>query len=146
LSTAADEIRAAGVAAGTALAEKAASAAQSLQSAKDALRGTLESNYRLTTPETRTALRNSAAADIERGRNSGILRSNFSTGSRTRQFEAASFVRQVELQRAQISQQQSLIDSLDANTKAERNIRINVTMNSDGSANVNQTESQAALL
>jgi hypothetical protein len=144
LGTAADEIRAAGVAAGTALAEKAASAAQSLQSAKDALRGTLESNYRLTTPETRQGLRDLANADVQRGKQSGILRNDFQTGSRSRLFEAAAFVRQAELQKAQITQQQSLIDALNANTKSER--QITITLNGQNIPTSAVADSQAALL
>lgn len=146
LSTAAEEIRLAGEEAGAALAERAASAAQSLRGAQDALRGTLQSNFRLLPQQQRQSLLDSARADIERGRQSGILRPDFGAAGRRRTFEAADFVRNVEQQRAQLAQQQALVDALNANTNAERNIRINVTMNADGTFNVNQTEQQAALL
>jgi len=146
LRTAADEIRLAGEEAGAALAEKAASAAQSLRSAQETLRGTLQSNFKFLPRDQRQSLLDSARADIERGRQSGILRPNFGAAGRRRTFEAADFVRNVEQQRGQVAQQQALVDALKENTNAERNIRINVTMNADGSFNVNQTEQQAALL
>jgi hypothetical protein len=146
LTTAAQEVSLAGEEAGAALAERAASAAQSLRSAQDALRGTLQSNFRLLPREQRQGLLQSARADIERGKASGILRPDFGAAGRRRTFEAADFVRNVEQQQAQVASQQALIDALNTNSNAERNIRINVTLNGDGSANVSQTEQQAALL
>lgn len=146
LSTAAEEIRLAGEEAGAALAEKAASAAQSLRGAQDALRGTLQSNFKFLPNAQRQSLLASARADIDRGRAAGILRPNFGATGRRRTFEAADFVRNVEQQRAQVAQQQALVEALKENTAAERNIRINVTMNADGTFNINQTEQQAALL
>lgn len=150
LESAAFEIQLAGEQAGTALAQKAADAAKSLRSAQDALRGTLQSNFKFLPRPQRQSLLDSARQDIERGRQSGILRPDFGAAGRRRTFEAADFVRNVEQQRAQVAQlqaaQQPLVDALTANTNAERNIRINVTMNADGSASVTQTEQQAALL
>ena len=146
ITSASYELRLAGEEAGAALAEKAASAAQSLRSAQETLRGTLQSNFKFLPRDQRQSLLDSARADIERGRQSGILRPNFGAAGRRRTFEAADFVRNVEQQRGQVAQQQALVDALKENTNAERNIRINVTMNADGSFNVNQTEQQAALL
>lgn len=146
LKTAADEVRLAGEEAGAALAERAASAAQSLRSAQDSLRSTLQGNFRLLPGAQRQSLLAQAQADVERGRNTGIIRDTFRTGSRRRLFETADFIRNVEQQTAQVAQQQALVDALNQNTNAERNIRINVTMNADGTFNVNQTEQQAALL
>lgn len=146
LRTAADELRLAGEEAGAALAERAASAAQSLRGAQDALRSTLQSNFKFLPRDQRRSLLDSAREDIARGKAAGILRPNFGAAGRRRTFEAADFVRNVEQQRAQVAQQQALVEALNANTNAERNIRINVTMNADGSFNVNQTEQQAALL
>lgn len=146
LKSAAEEIRLAGEEAGAALAEKAASAAQSLRGAQDALRGTLQSNFKFLPNAQRQSLLASARADIDRGRAAGILRPNFGATGRRRTFEAADFVRNVEQQRAQVAQQQALVEALKENTAAERNIRINVTMNADGTFNINQTEQQAALL
>lgn len=150
LKSAAFEIQLAGEQAGAALAQKAADAAKSLRSAQDALRGTLQSNFKFLPRDQRQSLLDSARQDIERGRQSGILRPNFGAAGRRRTFEAADFVRNVEQQRAQVAQlqaaQQPLVEALNANTNAERNIRINVTMNADGSASVTQTEQQAALL
>lgn len=146
ITSASYELRLAGEEAGAALAEKAASAAQSLRSAQETLRGTLQSNFKFLPRDQRQSLLASARADIERGRQSGILRPNFGAAGRRRTFEAADFVRNVEQQRGQVAQQQALVDALKENTNAERNIRINVTMNADGSFNVNQTEQQAALL
>lgn len=150
LKSAAFDIQLAGEQAGTALAQKAADAAKSLRSAQDALRGTLQSNFKFLPRDQRQSLLDSARQDIERGRQSGILRPDFGAAGRRRTFEAADFVRNVEQQRAQVAQlqaaQQPLVDALTANTNAERNIRINVTMNADGSASVSQTEQQAALL
>lgn len=146
LKTAADDIRLAGEEAGAALAERAASAAQSLRGAQDALRSTLQSNFKFLPRDQRQSLLDSARADITRGKDTGILRPNFGAAGRRRTFEAADFVRNVEQQRAQVAQQQALVDALKENTNAERNIRINVTMNADGTFNVNQTEQQAALL
>ena len=146
LSTAADEIQLAGEQAGAALAKQAANAAKSLRSAQDALRGTLQSNFKFLPRDQRRSLLDSARDDIERGRRSGILRPDFGAAGRRRTFEAADFVRNVEQQRAQVAQQQALVEALNANTNAERNIRINITMNADGTATANQTEQQAALL
>lgn len=150
LSTAADEIQLAGEQAGAALAKQAANAAKSLRSAEDTLRGTLQSNFKFLPRDQRRSLLDSARDDIERGRRSGILRPNFGAAGSSRIFEAADFVRNVEQQRAQVAQlqaaQQPLVDALTANTNAERNIRINITMNADGTATANQTEQQAALL
>lgn len=146
LTTAAAEVRAAGADAGAALAERAATAAQSLRSAQDSLRSTLQSNFRLLPREQRQGLLDSARADIARGRETGLIRNTIRPVGRQRTFEVADFVRNVEQQRAQVANQQALIDALNTNSTAERNIRINVTMNGDGSFNVNQTEQQAALL
>ena len=146
LTTAAAEVRAAGVEAGAALAERAASAAQSLRGAQDSLRSTLQSNFRLLPREQRQGLLESARADIARGRQNGIIRDTIRPVGRARTFEIADFVRNVEQQQAQVASQQALIDALNTNSNAERNIRINVTLNGDGSANVSQTEQQAALL
>ncbi len=146
LTTAAAEVRAAGVEAGAALAERAATAAQSLRSAQDSLRGTLQSNFRLLPQAQRQGLLDAARADIARGRENGIIRDTIRPVGRARTFEIADFVRNVEQQQAQVASQQALIDALNTNSNAERNIRINVTLNGDGSANVSQTEQQAALL
>jgi hypothetical protein len=61
-------------------------------------------------------------------------------------------VRNVEKQQAQVASQQALIAALNSNVeavnnnaKAERNIRINVTRNGDGSYTLDN-ERQAALL
>jgi hypothetical protein len=146
IRTAAEQTRLAYEQAGTALAEKAGQAAASLQGARDSLRSTLEGNTKLIPREQRRALQDQAKADIERGRRTGILRENLRTpGSRRRQFEVASFVRNVEQQQAQIASQQALIEALNSNAKAERNIRINVTSNGDGSYTIDN-ERQAALL
>jgi hypothetical protein len=112
-----------------------------LRGAQDALRSTLQSNFKFLPRDQRQSLLDSARADITRGKDTGILRPNFGAAGRRRTFEAADFVRNVEQQRAQVAQQQALVEALNANTNAERNIRINVTMNADGSASVSQTPS-----
>jgi hypothetical protein len=146
IRTAAQETKLAFEQAGTALAERASQAAASLQGARDSLRSTLESNTKLIPRAQSRALQDQAKADIERGRRTGILRENLRTpGSRSRQFEVAGFVRNVEQQQAQIASQQALIEALNSNAKAERNIRINVTANGDGSYSIDN-ERQAALL
>lgn len=146
ITSASYELRLAGEEAGAALAEKAASAAESLRSAQETLRGTLQSNFNFLPRDQRQGLLDSARDDIERGRRSGILRPNFGAAGRRRIFAAADFVRNVEQQRGQVAQQQALVDALKENTNAERNIRINVTVNADGSFGYDQTEQQAALL
>lgn len=150
LKSAAFDIQLAGEQAGTALAQKAADAAKSLRSAQDALRGTLESNFKYLPRDQRKSLLDSAREDIARGKATGILRPDFGTAGRRRTLDAARAVRDIENQRAQVAQlqaaQQPLVEALNANTNAERNIRINITMNADGTATANQTDAQAALL
>lgn len=119
---------------------------EKLRQAAETLRSTLQSGFKFLPREQRRSLLESARADVERGRQSGILRPNFGAAGRRRTFEAADFVRSVEQQRQDATPQAELVAALRENTNAERNIRINVTMNADGTFNVNQTEQQAALL
>ena len=143
LATAADATRQALTEAGAAFAERIAEARANLQSARDSLRGTLESNYRLLPGVDRANLRDAASQDILRGKESGILRGDFTTGNTQRLFEAAQFVRTVEAQRAQVAKQEELIAALNRNTDSERRIVITWRTNADGSATAEQN---AALL
>jgi hypothetical protein len=119
---------------------------EQLKKAAEQLRSSLQSGFKFLPRAQRQSLLESARADIERGRRSGILRPNFGAAGRRRTFEAADFVRNIERQRQEANPTLDLVAALKENTSAERNIRINVTMNADGSASVTQSEQQAALL
>jgi hypothetical protein len=117
-----------------------------LKQAAEQLRSSLQSGFKFLPRGQRRSLLDSARDDIERGRRSGILRPNFGAAGRRRIFEAADFVRSIERQRQEANPTLALVAALKENTSAERNIRINITMNADGTATANQTEQQAALL
>jgi hypothetical protein len=146
IKSASNNIVSAGISAGNSLAGSAARAAKDIKGAGDSIRSLREQNFRLLPNAQRQQLLESARADVERGRRSGILRDTFRTGSRSRLFEAASFVRGVEPQQALIVSNQALIEALDKNARTERNLSIRVLMNADGTYNVSQAEQQAALL
>ena len=133
LATAAQATKLAMVEAGTALASKAADAAASLQGAREGLRGLLENNIDKLPGQAQVDLKRSALGDVQRGIQSGILRPNINFNNTKSLLENASFVRQVEVARAQVSAAEAQIEALKENTVALLTPgAINVTINSDG--------------
>ena len=127
IRTAAEATKLAYVEAGTALAEKIGAAAASLKGMRDSLRGTLEGNIDLLPGQDVQNLRNMAQADINRGQQNGILRSDLGPAQTDEeQFRRAGFVRSVENQNAQIESQKELIKALNDNAAAERNITVRI--------------------
>ena len=133
LATAAQATKLAMVEAGTALASKAADAAASLQGAREGLRGLLENNIDKLPGQAQVDLKRQALGDVQRGVKSGILRPNINFNNTKSLLENASFVRQVEVARAQVSAAEAQIEALKENTVALLTPgAINVTINSDG--------------
>ena len=133
LATAAQATKLAMVEAGTALASKAADAAASLQGAREGLRGLLENNIDKLPGQAQVDLKRSALGDVQRGVQSGILRPNINFNNTKSLLENASFVRQVEVARAQVSAAEAQVEALKENTVALLTPgAINVTINSDG--------------
>ena len=133
LATAAQATKLAMVEAGTALASKAADAAASLQGARDGLRSTLEGNIDKLPGQAQVDLKRQALGDVQRGVQNGILRPNINFNNTKSLLENASFVRQVEVARAQVTAAEAQINALNANTQAlQQGGAINVTINSDG--------------
>ncbi len=140
LQTASQATKLAMVEAGTALANKAADAAASLQGARDGLRGALdgkrgllESNINKLPLEQRVNLKQNALADVQRGVDTGILRPGIKVGNTASLLDNANFVRQVEAANKQIAAAEAQISALNANTEALRQGgAIAVTVNSDG--------------
>jgi hypothetical protein len=140
LQTASQATKLAMVEAGTALANKAADAAASLQSARDGLRGALdgkrgllESNINKLPLEQRVNLKQNALADVRRGVDTGILRPDIKVNNTASLLSNANFVRQVEAANKQIAAAEAQISALNANTEALRQGgAIAVTVISDG--------------
>lgn len=113
---------------------------------RESLRSTLQGNLSLIPREQRQQLREAAIRDVQRGRDAGILRPDFNPRSTRRLFEGADFVRNIERQQQDasklLSSQEQLIQALNNNTTAERNIRIVATIDGAGAINIEQ---QAAL-
>ncbi len=129
IQTAAEATKLAYIEAGTALAEKIGAASASLAGMRDSLRGTLEGNIDLIPGQDIQNLRNMAQADINRGQQKGILRSDLGPAEDDKeQFRRAGFVRDVENKTAQIKSQEELIKALNENTTAERNITVQVEL------------------
>lgn len=140
LQTASQATKLAMVEAGTALANKAADAAASLQGARDGLRGALdgkrgllESNINKLPLEQRVSLKQNALADVQRGVDTGILRPGIKVGNTASLLSNANFVRQVEAANKQIAAAEAQISALNANTEALRQGgAIAVSVYSDG--------------
>jgi hypothetical protein len=140
LQTASQATKLAMVEAGTALANKAADAAASLQSARDGLRGALdgkrgllESNINKLPVEQQVNLKQNALADVRRGVDTGILRPDIKVNNTASLLSNANFVRQVEAANKQIAAAEAQISALNANTEALRQGgAIAVSVYSDG--------------
>ena len=140
LQTASQATKLAMVEAGTALANKAADAAASLQSARDGLqsalegrRSLLESNIDKLPIQAQQNLKQNALADVRRGIDTGILRPDIKLNNTESILSNGSFVRQVETVNKQIAIAEAQVNALNANTEALRQGgTIAVTVNSDG--------------
>jgi len=140
LQTASQATKLAMVEAGTALANKAADAAASLQGARDGLRGALdgkrgllESNINKLPVEQQVNLKQNALADVRRGVDTGILRPDIKVNNTASLLSNANFVRQVEAANKQIAAAEAQISALNANTEALRQGgAIAVSVYSDG--------------
>jgi hypothetical protein len=154
LQTASQATKLAMVEAGTALANKAADAAASLQGARDGLRGALdgkrgllESNINKLPVEQQASLKQNALADVRRGVDTGILRPDIKVNNTASLLSNANFVRQVEAANKQIAAAEAQISALNANTEALRQggaIAVSVYPNSAGGWSPGTAERTAA--